>query len=79
MLYEYIIMVKVNKSSQQELVSCCFFYFEVPCFLQHKVTSGSPACRFQLASPPGFQATHIPKGNLRYTSMNIYARRFYLL
>ena len=65
LLYEYDIMFKVNNSSQQELLSYRFFdhassninklwlllrYLRVPFH--------------QLASPPGFHVTHIPKENL---------------
>ena len=54
----------INNGSQQELLSCCFCDHVSPnisklwlllCFLRVPL---------QLASPPGFHVTHIPKGNL---------------
>ena len=59
--------IKVNNSSQQEVLSCCFFH-HVPsninklwlllCYLRVPF--------HQLASPPAFHVTHIPKGNVEY-------------
>ena len=61
-VFYFIIMFKVNNSSQQELLLSCWFFDHVPskmnklwlllCYLR---------VPFQLASPPGFHVTH-PEG-----------------
>ena len=71
--FHFIVMFKVSTSkydsSQQELLlSCCFFdhvssnmknLWLLPLFYRRVLFH-------QLASPPGFLVTHIPKGNLVY-------------
>ena len=64
LLYEYDIMFKVNNNSQQELLSCCFFD-HVSSNTNKRLLRCYLCVPFhQLASPPGFHATHITKGNL---------------
>ena len=64
-MYEYNVMFKVNNSSHQKLLVCCLFdhvssninkLWLLLCYLRVPF--------HQLASPPGFHVTHIPKGNL---------------
>ena len=85
------VMFKVNTRTQQGLFlltsnTWYYHYFiwdnttvaaHAPCFLQHKLWLCYLRVPFQLASPPGFHVSHIPKGNLgswnKYRTKSIYA------
>ena len=56
----------INYSSQQELLSCCFVDHVSPNINKLWLLLYYLRVPFQLASPPGFHITHIPKGNLVY-------------
>ena len=54
----------INKSSRQELLSCCFCDHVSPIINKLWLLLCYLRAPFQLASPPGFHVTPIPKGNL---------------
>ena len=54
----------IKNSSQQELQSCCFCDHVSPDINKLWLLLCYLRVPFQLASPPGFHVTHIPKGKL---------------
>ena len=63
---------KIYNSSQQELLSCCFCDHVSPNINKLWLLLCYLRVPFQLALPPGFHVTHIPKRNLVLPCINAF-------
>ena len=62
----------MSSSSQQELLYCCFCDHVSPNINKLWLLLCYLRVPFQLASPPGFHVTRIPRGNLVLLCVNVF-------